>query len=1069
MSDEVRRTPDAVGLTGQKGRNPLVRLARRQRLGVAGVVSIAAVMLVIGVGRRSESWRDLFRHRDANPRLTAIIAAVGDARWIEPRLTGGFDFRPLQPAARAASANNLPLLAAAGQLQRAVNVDPSADNLHGWGVAALLLGRHDDAIGALERAAGRTKRDPAIRSDLAAAYVVRATLPDHADDWPRAVASAEEAIALDAASLPARFNSALALTKLGLSQQARAAWNAYLALDRDSQWAVEGRRHLTAIDRAARFDADPHDLARLLSDPSLLKQRAAALSAAPQLDRQLARELVEDALIPMWGRRHIAAASDADEFLAIAGTLVARLSDDHDRLLGSTLDEIRRADSRTRSRLARGVVEFGDARLLYESDKTVVSVEVFRRARQDLSAAHSSFRHWPALYLAIGEYYAVHLESARSALLQIRRAMAGDAFRAISALTLWMLGLVSALEGKLGESIDDYLQSQALFRQLGEPRNLAAVDMLLAASYSYLGARREAWQHYSTALESLGGLQSPRRAEALLIAIATDCLRNDLPAAARQFAAEAVRRADAWGQPLAMAESRNHLARSLIALEQTGSAAAALAESTTIASRVSDEALSSRLRAEQQQTQSELESRRDPGKAIALASAAADRFASLGADLRRARLLVASGRARRSLGDQAGAVADLQRALPLQAGEQAGLTWRRSLRDSHTDDVWPAAQYTVETLLDGGQTDLAFVVWNQARARFMGDGQALSDTPPQAIARRLAPGQGLLLYIVLESRLNVWCIGGPGVQHSVVTVSRDEIRSAASALLEIANSSRRSIDEWRQRIATLSNWLVAPITACASQFSQVTIVPDDALWTVPFHLLSLGEPRAMLMEKMAVALAPLAIGGPQNPVIRPRASFRDGVIVEAGAGANALGFGALPFVGEEVERVHQITGGPVVHAASAPLSDVWRAVEQASLLHFAGHAMLNDQYPLLSGLVMTTADGPQVLAAWEIIDHRLRADLVCLSACSTQVGHLVRGVGASSLAHAFLAAGAKAVVASLWNVDDRATLSVMSDFYQLLSSGVDVAGALRGAMRNAARDRPLEPWLWAPFVVTVNS
>src|SRR5262249_55524452 len=119
------------------------------------------------------------------------------------------------------------------------------------------------------------------------------------------------------------------------------------------------------------------------------------------------------------------------------------------------------------------------------------------------------------------------------------------------------------------------------------------------------------------------------------------------------------------------------------------------------------------------------------------------------------------------------------------------------------------------------------------------------------------------------------------------------------------------------------------------------------------------------------------------------------------------------------------------------------------VVHFGGHAVANPEYPLLSRLSFSPdRDGeqPQALFAHEISAVPFtRTKLVVLAACSTAVGSLSRGEGVVSVARPFLMAGVPAVVASQWDVDDRATEQLLLAFHRALAESRDPVAALQAA------------------------
>ena len=145
-------------------------------------------------------------------------------------------------------------------------------------------------------------------------------------------------------------------------------------------------------------------------------------------------------------------------------------------------------------------------------------------------------------------------------------------------------------------------------------------------------------------------------------------------------------------------------------------------------------------------------------------------------------------------------------------------------------------------------------------------------------------------------------------------------------------------------------------------------------------------------------------------------------------------------------------------------------VGQYQIVHFATHGFLNSEHPELSGLVFTTTDRNGVktnglMPLHDIYSLELSAELTVLSACQTALGKEIKGEGLVGLAHGFMAAGSKSVVASLWKVDDRATAVLMADFYELmLQKGMPPAAALRAAKLNMMRDKQWNaPYYWAGF------
>jgi CHAT domain-containing protein len=137
-------------------------------------------------------------------------------------------------------------------------------------------------------------------------------------------------------------------------------------------------------------------------------------------------------------------------------------------------------------------------------------------------------------------------------------------------------------------------------------------------------------------------------------------------------------------------------------------------------------------------------------------------------------------------------------------------------------------------------------------------------------------------------------------------------------------------------------------------------------------------------------------------------------------------------------------------------------VKGPRFVHFACHALLDRRAPLESGLALT--DG--LLQAWEVFERiRLDADLVTLSGCETGLGADAAGEGLLGLTRAFQLAGARSVLASLWNVSDRSTSRLMARFYGELRNGVPRDEALRRAQLELLHGEFRAPFHWAAFAL----
>jgi CHAT domain-containing protein len=145
---------------------------------------------------------------------------------------------------------------------------------------------------------------------------------------------------------------------------------------------------------------------------------------------------------------------------------------------------------------------------------------------------------------------------------------------------------------------------------------------------------------------------------------------------------------------------------------------------------------------------------------------------------------------------------------------------------------------------------------------------------------------------------------------------------------------------------------------------------------------------------------------------------------------------------------------------------------QYRIVHFATHGLINNTHPELSGVVLSLVDDkgrPQngFLRLYDLYNLKLSADLVVLSACQTALGKEIRGEGLVGLTRGFMYAGAPRVIASLWQIDDRASAEFMKRFYEaLLGQKLRPAAALRAAQVSMQNDpRWHSPHYWGAFTL----
>jgi len=323
----------------------------------------------------------------------------------------------------------------------------------------------------------------------------------------------------------------------------------------------------------------------------------------------------------------------------------------------------------------------------------------------------------------------------------------------------------------------------------------------------------------------------------------------------------------------------------------------------------------------------------------------------------------------------------------------------------------------------------------------------------------------------------------------------------------IRHPSELEIGDFRRHSSRLYRFLVGPAAKVLVGKHSLLIAPDGPLYTFPFEVLLTDEaasrglafrnlpyllrqhvinyvPSASVLkglreseaneppwdrkEKAFVAFANPLFNSKQD--YKKAASRADGVhdLTEA----KHRSFPPLPYSEEEVKTIAKLFADDQVElyiGDSATKENVLGnpVVERARRVHFATHGFVDEVRPEGSALVLTPSVGQDgYLTVAEIFNLKLRADLVVLSACETGLGKEVGGEGIVGLMRAFLYAGAKSLVVSLWPVVDRPTSHFMQNFYKSLDTTGSKAEALRKAKLDMIGTGQANPYLWAPFILS---
>ena len=379
----------------------------------------------------------------------------------------------------------------------------------------------------------------------------------------------------------------------------------------------------------------------------------------------------------------------------------------------------------------------------------------------------------------------------------------------------------------------------------------------------------------------------------------------------------------------------------------------------------------------------------------------------------------------------------------------------------------------------------------------------------------LKPDEAVLVYTILDDAVVLVGFSKDRQLAQVLSVDVAALNLKLRTIARDLGNPSSNAMEIEPQLSSLSQELLSPAADLLAGKTRLLVLPDAALNLIPFDLLTLSrDGYRPLIKDMTVRVTPslrfliisakretaqeakgmFALGDPVYGKGPGMASYQGLETKTAMRGSDFLEyFAPLPETRTEVTSISGVfTDGPRTLLLGDQATE--SVVKKTNLkgfryVHFATHGVLSGDVPGLSepALVLGNEPGEDgFLTSTEVLALKLNADLAVLSACKTGTGELVTGEGVMGMSRAFLVAGSRAVVVSLWSVESKTTEQLMVAFYHHLKEGLDAPEALRQAKlellekkdtaTGPARDLQIKPKArgvrstqhpvyWAPFVL----
>jgi len=392
----------------------------------------------------------------------------------------------------------------------------------------------------------------------------------------------------------------------------------------------------------------------------------------------------------------------------------------------------------------------------------------------------------------------------------------------------------------------------------------------------------------------------------------------------------------------------------------------------------------------------------------------------------------------------------------------------------------------IDFLISHHRSDDALNAAELSRARTLAEGLATTASDQSVSKRKVQPRQiaqklkaSLLFYWIGQNNSYLWVITPAKTAYfRLPKASEIEplVKSYRKTLLGMRDARDAGSSDGKQLYAML----VEPAKKLIPKGSRVILLPAESLYGLNFETLIVPDPKPHFWIEdvtLTTASSLTLLGSSTMGATRPAAKEKSLLLVGNTEQANA-DFPALaqaPAEMTNIARYFPVQKRKVLEGKQAtPAAYLSSNPERFAYLHFVTHGTASRTRPLESAVILSPEGDSYKLYARDIVQHRLNANLVTISACNGSGTRAYSGEGLVGLSWAFLRAGAHNVIGALWEVSDASTPQLMDALYGELSQGKDPATALRDAKLGLLRSADpgsvfKKPFYWAPFQLYAGS
>jgi len=1081
---------------------------------------LPALAIVMLLGGSLIAYLSLWRQSSDALALARVRDVYSNTRLLRARVTGGFAHRRYEATRGPNDPNGVDesqRIALLSELNQEARSHQRAATRHNLGRLFMLHGDLGPAEQQFLLALEERPQDAGLRADLGALYYERSRKKDHEDRelLDKAAEYSSNAVDLDSKLPEAWFNRALCYERMNLFLQAESDWNRYLTLDGNSAWAEEAREHLNKLrERATRLEKQEQNVqaefraAEIAGDEVKMRELVARHFAPMQ-------NLAMDQLFDQYLKAAIAGEKrQADLYLRALkhiGRLIGEIKGD--RFVADAVDFVARGNHAVKREIQAIRQTQQQAKQEHKRGSFGAASNLYSKARQD-SERLADYCHAEIAALAIVRYYDPQSES--NEIIALRKQLVADTkqrrHKQMRVRALLALANAAGAAQQLSLNLGYSQQAAEIAKELDDAETAVTSLRFVGHAYARLGDYNPAVQRLYEAISLMQDLPvAPNVAFGAYNEMGDILYRAGDYVRALPYQREAVRMAEQLGNTAASALIIEKLGMTYGMLDRHDEARRHLDDAVARAEAITDQKARLLLQVDLYTKFGGLYLRRNKaGEAIATYQRAIEKVGPGGNRFYLSTIRQGLAKAYLAQGRNAEAEKELAESIKLseEAREQIGDAGSRSTFLTSQQSVYramvnfqfsnkndPALAFNYAEIAKG--RDLLDALAGPGRVS-ESDGQvklalSRSATPLtlEQVQQALPAGVQLVQYVVGESHLMIWFVTRDRLATAKFDVGADDLRGKVTNYLDTLRA-RGSLEKLNRQASDLYQMLIAPISKQLDQSRALCIVPDGVLQDLPFASLVSPESKRYLIEDFTLVINPSAsvFARTQDISLRKQRSEAEPFLGFGNPRFNQQSFQKLqplPLSEQELERIQSFYPQRLIlNRKQATESELVKQIGNYEIVHLATHALSNKQSSMLSTIVLADENGPASgeqnpgqaafdgsLQAHEI--YRLKPErtrLVVLSSCRSGLGDQSRNEALSGLAQAFLVAGVPTVIASLWDIDDESTASLMEKFHathrvKKLAFGQALRQAQISFLQTVS-PRLRHPYYWATFIVTGN-